>query len=317
MIPPFNPADGRSSGAPVSVRQRFCAAKETAMKPSSFRFRMQVRSWKTLALVAAMLAIPALGPAQAQSLQEKIKNHQPVVVVTEDDYRPFEYIENGKPVGLDNELFQLMKADAKFDLRQEIIPWTGLLAGVSSGKYDAAVTGSLINQERMKAFDFAMPVAANMHKYLKRKNDNSIKSIKDLSGKTVGVQSGSVLFARLPELQKMIEKTGGKMGKIVQYASYPEAYQDLANGRVDYVVNVEIGLLSVMEERPGVFEIGQPVVESPSYVGWPVKKGNKEMLDYLNDFLRKVKANGKLEALQKKWLKTSFKNLPEHVEPNF
>jgi len=287
------------------------------MKPSSFRFRMQVRSWKTLAVVAAMLAIPALGPAQAQSLQEKIKNHQPVVVVTEDDYRPFEYIENGKPVGLDNELFQLMKADAKFDLRQEIIPWTGLLAGVSSGKYDAAVTGSLINQERMKAFDFAMPVAANMHKYLKRKNDNSIKSIKDLSGKTVGVQSGSVLFARLPELQKMIEKTGGKMGKIVQYASYPEAYQDLANGRVDYVVNVEIGLLSVMEERPGVFEIGQPVVESPSYVGWPVKKGNKEMLDYLNDFLRKVKANGKLEELQKKWLKTSFKDLPEHVEPNF
>ena len=287
------------------------------MKASSFRFRMQVSSWTTLAVVAAMLALPAPGPAQAQSLQEKIKNHQPVVVVTEDDYRPFEYIDNGKPVGLDNELFQLMKSEAKFDLRQEIIPWTGLLAGVSSGKYDAAVTGSLINQERMKAFDFAMPVAANMHKYLKRKNDNSIKSIKDLSGKTCGVQSGSVLFARLPELQKMIEKTGGKMGKVVQYASYPEAYQDLANGRVDYVVNVEIGLLSVMDERPGVFEIGQPVVESPSYVGWPVKKGNKEMLDYLNDFLRKVKANGKLEELQKKWLKTSFKDLPEHVEPNF
>lgn len=287
------------------------------MKPSGFRFRIQPTSWTTLAFVLAMLAFPALGPAQAQSLQEKIKNHQPVVVVTEDDYRPFEYIDNGKPVGLDNELFQLMKADAKFDLRQEIIPWTGLLAGVSSGKYDAAVTGSLINQERMKAFDFAMPVAANMHKYLKRKNDNSIKSIKDLSGKTVGVQSGSVLLARLPELEKMIEKTGGKMGKVVQYASYPEAYQDLANGRVDYVVNVEISLLSVMAERPGVFEIGQPVVESPSYVGWPVKKGNKEMLDYLNNFLKKVRANGKLEELQNKWLKTSFKNLPEHVEPNF
>jgi len=259
----------------------------------------------------------AFGQAHGQSLQEKIKNKIPVVVATEDDYRPFEYIENGKPVGLDNELFQLMKAEAKFDLRQENIPWTGLLAGVSSGKYDAAVTGALINQERSKAFDFAMPVAANMHKYLKRANDNSIKSIKDLSGKTVGVQSGSVLLARLPELEKMIAATGGKMGKVVQYASYPEAYQDLANGRVDYVVNVEISLLSVMAERPGVFEMGQPVVESPSYVGWPVKKGNKEMLDYLNNFLRKVRANGKLEELQKKWLKTSFKNLPEHVDPTF
>jgi len=287
------------------------------MSHSAFRPHNRTVRWTVVAGLLALLVVPPLGPAHAQSLQDKIKNKQPVVVATEDDYRPFEYIENGKPVGLDNELFQLMKAEAKFDLRQENIPWTGLLAGVSSGKYDAAVTGALINQERLKAFDFAMPVAANMHKYLKRKNDNSIKSIKDLSGKTVGVQSGSVLLARLPELEKMIAKTGGKMGKVVQYASYPEAYQDLANGRVDYVVNVEISLLSVMAERPGVFEIGEPVVDSPSYVGWPVKKGNKEMLDYLNNFLRKVRANGKLEELQKKWLKTSFKNLPEHVEPTF
>jgi polar amino acid transport system substrate-binding protein len=286
------------------------------MTGSAFRFTNS--SVATLVVVLlAILAVPALAPAHAQTLQEKIKNNQPVVVATEDDYRPFEFVDNGKPAGLDNELFQLMKAEAKFDLRQEIIPWTGLLAGVSSGKYDAAVTGALINQERMKAFDFAMPVAANMHYYLKRKNDNSIKSIKDLSGKTVGAQSGSVLLARLPELEKMIANTGGRMGKIVQYASYPEAYQDLANGRVDYVVNGEISLLAVMAERPGVFAMGQPVVESPSYVGWPVKKGNKEMLDYLNSFLRKVRANGKLEELQNKWLKTSFKNLPEHVEPNF
>jgi len=272
--------------------------------------------WMMSTVLLGMLAVFSLS-AHGQTLQEKIKNHQPVVVGTEDDYRPFEFVENGKPAGLDNELFQLLKAEAKFDLRQEIIPWTGLLAGVSSGKYDAAVTGALINQERMKAFDFAMPVAANMHFYLKRKNDTSITGIKDLSGKTVGVQSGSVLLARLPELEKMIAKTGGKMGKVVQYASYPEAYQDLANGRVDYVVNGEINLLGVMAERPGVFEMGQPVVETPSYVGWPVKKGNKEMLDYLNNFLRTVRANGKLEELQKKWLKTSFKNLPEHVEPNF
>jgi polar amino acid transport system substrate-binding protein len=265
-----------------------------------------------------LLASAQLGDvAQAQSLQDKIKNKQPVVVATEDDYRPFEFMQDGKPAGLDNELFQLMKAEAKFDLRQEILPWTGLLAGVSSGKYDAAVTGALINQERAKAFDFAMPIAANTHYYLKRANDNSINSVKDLSGKTVGVQSGSVLFARLPELEAMLTKTGGKLGKVVQYASYPEAYQDLATGRVDYVVNGEISLVAVMAERPGVFAMGQPVVNSPSYVGWPVKKGNKEMLDFLNGFLQKVRANGKLAELQQKWLKVTFKDLPEKVDPTF
>jgi len=179
------------------------------------------------------------------------------------------------------------------------------------------VTGALINQERAKAFDFAMPIAANTHYYLKRANDNSINSIKDLSGKTVGVQSGSVLFARLPELEAMLAKTGGKLGKVVQYASYPEAYQDLAAGRVDYVVNGEINLVGVMAERPGVFQMGQQVVNSPSYVGWPVKKGNKEMLDFLNGFLKKVRDNGKLAELQQKWLKVTFKDLPEKVEPTF
>jgi polar amino acid transport system substrate-binding protein len=280
---------------------------------SKIRF---VKTWSGVAGFL-LLAVATVGAPNAQTLKEKIQKGMPVVVATEDDYRPFEFMQDGKPAGLDNELFQLMKAEAKFDLRQEILPWTGLLAGVSSGKYDAAVTGALINQERTKAFDFAMPIAANMHYYLKRANDNSINSIKDLSGKTVGVQSGSVLLARLPELEAMIAKTGGKMGKVVQYASYPEAYQDLASGRVDVVVNGEISLVAVMAEKPGVFKMGQPVVNSPSYVGWPVKKGNKEMLDYLNTFLKKVRANGKLVELQQKWLKVSFKDLPEHVEPTF
>jgi polar amino acid transport system substrate-binding protein len=275
--------------------------------------RFIATSFRVLALIAVVAPLASHG----QGLSEKIKKGTPVVVATEDDYRPFEFVQDGKPVGLDNELFQLMKADAKFDLRQEILPWTGLLAGVSSGKYDAAVTGSLINKERMQAFDFAMPIAANMHYYLKRKNDNSIKSVKDLSGKTAGVQSGSVLLARMPELQRMLEKAGGKLGKVVEYPSYPEAYQDLASGRIDYVVNGEINLLALVAERPGVFEIGQPVVDSPSYIGWPVKKGNKEMLDFLNAFVKKVRDNGKLAELQQKWLKVSFKDLPEHVEPSF
>jgi polar amino acid transport system substrate-binding protein len=289
-------------------------SKEEAMRLSASKFRDSFG----LMLVGAhaALAVTASAPAQAQSLQEKIKKNQPVIVATEDDYRPFEFMLDGKPAGLDNELFQIMKSEAKFELRQEILPWTGLLAGVSTGKYDAAVTGALVNKERAKAFDFAMPVAENTHYYLKRKNDNSIKEIKDLAGKSVGVQAGSVLLARLPELEAMLAKTGGKLGKVVQYTSYPEAYQDLATGRVDYIVNGQINLLAIVAEKPGVFEIGQ-AVSGPSYVAWPVKKGNKEMLDYLNGFLKKMRESGKLAELQQKWLKVTFKDLPEHVEPTF
>ena len=259
---------------------------------------------------AAALTLASGLPAFAETLSEKIKSGHPVIVATEDDYRPFEFMQDGKPAGLDNALFAKLKAQTKFNLQQQILPWTGILAGVSTGKFDAAVTGALVNKERMKAFDFAMPIAMDSSRYLKRKGDTSINSIKDLSGKTCGVQAGSVLYAKLPELAEMIEKTGGKMGKVVQYTSYPEAYQDLASGRTDYVVNGYITLLTMTKERPGIFEIGE-VVSSPSYQAWPVKKGNKEMLDFLNAFLKKERESGDLQKEQQKWLGISFKALPE------
>ena len=107
------------------------------------------------------------------------------------------------------------------------------------------------------------------------------------------MQAGSALLGRLPELEAMLEKDGGKLGKVVEYTSYPEAYQDLALGRVDYVVNTIINLKTLVAEKPHVFEIGQ-AVSGKSYPAWAVAKGNKELLAFLNDFIAKEKANGTL-----------------------
>lgn len=35
----------------------------------------------------------------------------------------------------------------------------------------------------------------------------------------MGVRAGSALLARLPELKAMLEKTGGKLGPVVEYPS--------------------------------------------------------------------------------------------------
>src|SRR5205807_4611231 len=115
----------------------------------------------------------------------------------------------------------------------------------------------------------------------KRKEHKSMSANKDGNGKTVGVQAGSALLARRPELSAMLEKEGGKMGKVVEYTSYPEAYQDLALGRVDYVVNTVINLQTLVAEKPAVFELGQ-AVSGKSFPAWAVAKGNTELLDFLN-----------------------------------
>lgn len=268
----------------------------------------------TLGLAAALIAIPMLaGSASAGSLDEVKKRG--LIVATEDDFRPFEFVKDGQPTGFDNELIEDLRKYAPFPIKQEILPWTGILAGVSTGKYDVAITAVIMTKERKQSLDFTSPIADATHYYVKRKDDKSISSIKDLNGKTVGVQAGSALLGRLPELTTMLEKTGGKLGKVVEYTSYPEAYQDLALGRVDYVVNTIINLQTLVAEKP-IFEVGQ-AVSGPSFPAWAVAKDNKELLAFLNEFIAKEKASGRFAELQKKWFGEAFPNLPAAFDPEF
>src|SRR6202045_4949431 len=285
------------------------------MTTSSLTYSNSISRRLMLGLAAALMALPLLAANASAASLDEIKKRG-LIAATEDDFRPFEFVKDGQPTGFDNELIEDLRKYAGFPIKQEILPWTGILAGVSTGKYDVAITAVIITKERKQSLEFTSPIADATHYYVKRKGDKSISSIKDLNGKTVGVQAGSALLARLPELNSMLEKEGGKLGKIVEYTSYPEAYQDLALGRVDYVVNTIINLKTLVAEKPAVFELGQ-AVSGKSFPAWAVAKDNKELVAFLNEFIAKEKANGRFAELQKKWFGESFPDLPVMFEPEF
>jgi polar amino acid transport system substrate-binding protein len=260
-------------------------------------------------LIGSAATLTMATAARAATLDE-IEKRGYMAVATEDDFRPFEFTDNGNPTGYDQELLAAFKKTVKFDVHQDIIPWTGILPGVTTGKYDAAVTAVLVTQERMKTLDFCSPVAESVDYYLKRKDDKSIQDIKDLSGKTVGVESGSAMLKLLPQLDDMLKTTGGHLGKIMQYQGYPEAYQDLALGRIDYVVNVWLSLQTIAKEKPDTFEVGQ-AVSQPTFIAWPVLKGNDGLRDLMNKFLLGARKDGTMYALQKKYFSTTYENMPE------
>jgi polar amino acid transport system substrate-binding protein len=279
------------------------------MMTSSIGFRSRVRTACIIALVVAVLAPSILiGSARAASLQD-IKKRGHMIVATEDDYPPFEFVVDGKPMGYDHELLAVLRKTAGFEIRQEILPWQGILPGVASGKYDVALSAAVITDERVKSLDFTIPISESTMAYVKRKGDSSINSIKDLSGKTLGVQQGGASFQVLPELEAELKKTGGKLGNVVQYGAFSEAYQDLVNRRLDAVIHNIVSLSTLVSEKPAVFEMGQRVGRK-SYAAWAVQKNNKDLLDFLNAFLSQQKSNGTYKQLQAKWLKITFDDLP-------
>ena len=292
----------RTASTPAPV---WCVPMRTGASPARFA---DLRKALGLCILSAFIAVAS--PAHADMAE--IKQRGEIKVATEDDYAPFNFIRDGKPAGFHAELLEDFKqyaAESGLKVNQEILPWTGLLAAVSGGQYDLAYTGALVTDERLRVFNFAPPFASAQHYYVKRAGDTRLGDIASLSGKTLGVQAGSALLARLPELEKMLKAQGGSLGKVVEYQSYPEAYADLANGRLDYVVNAVISVNDLVKARPGVFEKGM-AVSGNGFAAWPVPKNSPELLTFTEGFMKKIRDNGRLKELQVKWFGEAFPDLP-------
>ncbi|MDB5614180.1 MAG: amino acid transporter substrate-binding protein [Devosia sp.] len=251
-----------------------------------------------LVIAGAVLA----GTLSAYADMADIKTRGYMTVATEDDYAPFNFIVDGQPEGFHKDLLVDMQAYATeqgIEVRQEILPWTGLLASVSAGQYDLAFTGALVTDERLRVFNFAPPFASAQHFYVKRLGDDRLSDIASLCGKTVGVQAGSALLARLPELKAMMAAVNCEIGEVVEYPSYPEAYADLANQRLDYVINALISINDLVKNRGDVFEKGI-AVSGDGFAAWPIPKESPELLEFATGFMTLIRDNGRLAELQTK-----------------
>ncbi|MHA6848557.1 transporter substrate-binding domain-containing protein [Ralstonia syzygii] len=271
----------------------------------SYRSKLTRRT--AIIALASLAGFMALG-ASAATLGE-IKARGYMVVATEDDFAPFEFMKDGKGMGFDYDMLEELKKYAPFEIRQEVLPWAGLLPGISSGRFDVGLTGCSITVDRMGTLSFSQPWALATHYSIMRAGDSRAKSLAALNGLTVGVQVGSAQRSRLTELSTMLEKTQGKVGKIVEYPSYPEIYADLANGRLDYAVNTLIGANTLVKQRPKVFQVGVQVAGN-GYYAYPVKKGNDSVLEFMTGFVEHMRKTGRLAQLQEKWFGQTFDKLP-------
>lgn len=264
-----------------------------------------------IATIAAGALVGGIAAAHADGIQD-IKARGHMMVATEDDFRPFEFMEDGVSKGYDNDLLAEVKKSLPFPVEQQVIPWAGILPGVTTGKYDIAVTAVLVTDARKPVFTFSTPVAQSTT-FFATKAGSSIKKPSDLEGKTVGAQAGSAMLADLKAFDAELKAKGGKgVGKIVEYPSNPEAYQDLAIGRLDAVVNTEINLRSLVKERAGVFALGEGIAK-PVYIAWAMKKGNDALAKMIDDAIVAAKKSGKMGELQKKWFGTSFADMPDNI----
>lgn len=253
-------------------------------------------------LIPAAIIVSLLFSSGAQALNlEDIKERGRVVVGTEAAYAPFEFVEDGEIVGYDKDVLDRIIESWGVELVQLDVPFAGILTGLDQKKYDFVATALIMNPERASKYAFTMPVAVAKNAIMKRKGDDSVTRVDDLSGLVLGAPvppaGPTAVFTKYNE---KLKEQGKGASKLVHFQGDPDLFLALANGQIDGAVETRLVIQEAIERQPEVFELVDTFGE-PFYIGWVTRPSDTELRDALSAEIRKLRDSGELARLQKKW----------------
>ncbi len=214
------------------------------------------------------------------------------------EYPPFEYVdEDGNIVGFDVDLMNAIAEQAGFDIEFVNTRWDGIFVALQSGEFDVVASAATITEEREEIIDFSNPYFnAGQMIAVKEDRADEIQTPDDLAGLRVGVQSGTTgdIWAseNIPGVQ------------MVRYDEITLAFQALANGDIDAIVNDGPTSADIIAKNPelGVVLVGDPFTDE--FYGIAVQPDLPELLEAINNALAEIIANGTYREIYLKWFQT-------------
>lgn len=102
-----------------------------------------------------------------------------LVMATNAEFPPYEYIDGDMYYGIDVEVAQLIATKLGYDLKIENVSFDSIIPGVQSGKYSMGMAGLTVNDERLESVDFSSTYATGVQVVIV-KEDGNIQKIEDL-----------------------------------------------------------------------------------------------------------------------------------------
>ena len=265
-------------------------------------------------MIGAALAISLSRAAYADDDLAKVKAAGVLKVGTETEFAPFDYIDAGAHAGLNVDLFDEIGKELGVKIEWVALPWDGVLPGLEAGKFDMVAGPATITKARMEHYRFTPPLAEATVALMKRKGDTTIMKPEDIGGKVVGEAKAT---SQLAQTKAFGDTLPGKI-EIKEYVGFNEAYADLAAGRVVAVGNSLPNIAFVAKQRPDTFEVVLPTFGAKSYFGFIGRKDPEyaSLMDAIDGAMLKIKADGRMAAIEKKWFGTTFDTPDAVPTPN-
>lgn len=207
---------------------------------------------------------------------------------------PMVYLKDSKPVGVVVDLAHALAARSRINIEIQAMDWTEAQSKVLSGEADALLQINQ-NKEREELYDFSEKLVKSNFCIFRKNNRIDIQNINSLFGSSVGVEEKGypkLLLQKYPQIKIIIIDSWKRGFELVNAGEIDAVIVDRWVGEYELIVN----------HTKGITVIDKPVESNYSAIA--VKKGNRQLLAKINEGLEKIREDGSMEKILKKWSKT-------------
>lgn len=207
-----------------------------------------------------------------------------LILATEAGFAPYEYYQDGEIVGVDIDIAREIAASLGKELVIKDVSFDFIINEIKSGKSDIGAAGMSITKERLEEVDFSVEYAVS-NQVVIVPMDSRITSIDQISNQRIAVQLGTVADSYVNE--------NYKDATVIRQKKYLSMVEDLKAGKVDLIIMDLLPANEIIKSNEGL-KILDEYLFTDKY-GMAIKKGNKELLDKVNDVLTRLMSEGKIE----------------------
>ncbi|WP_432418829.1 transporter substrate-binding domain-containing protein [Cytobacillus spongiae] len=239
--------------------------------------------------MVAVFALAACGSKETSSSNGvELAEEGSFIFAASGEFKPFSVTDaDGKMTGFDIEVGEAVAKELGLEPVQKKFKFGGIVEGVKSGRFDAAVASHTITEERLQAVNFSTPYYYSGPQIFVRP-DSSSESLDDLKDLEIAVSKGSTYADQAKTVTD----------KIIYYDSDVTALEALSRGKHDAVIT---DFITGKEAIGAGMEIEGRELLGRSEQAIAIGKDNEVLLKKVNEALETLRENGTLTEISKKY----------------
>jgi ABC-type amino acid transport substrate-binding protein len=244
--------------------------------------------------IAAAAGTPPAPKTEGENLDRIVKSGQLRVGIFL-QYPPLQFrdAKTRQPKGLDVDIGNLLAQDMGVKIKFVDMDWNALIPGLYANQYDLINASMAATPTRALAVDFS-EFLEQFNEILMVPKNSKIKTYADAAkpGTKITFSTGSTSDYAAHRFFPRAKLTG--MDQIPSVLA-------VSSGQADAVVIEDVFAVPYVKKHPELRIVGldKPLTGEPAAFG--IQKGQQDLLDFLNTWVRYKRARRELQALFEKW----------------